>query len=162
MRPSSSLPPYMYYALCFVHVEHSGCHERISVLINIFMLLAWCLLITLLVLTLTMRQLRHWPSIAGMLPQSHWDDVEDGRIGLSSWRHYVYIYICIYTYIPFLTKLKVGRWSFLKEAAVSCVKLVECFSLSVWWSSVAIRLDIVIRNILLSSCRNSFVALFWI
>ena len=70
----------------------------------------------------------------------------------------IYIYICIYTYIPFLTKLKVGRWSFLKEAAVSCVKLVECFSLSVWWSSVAIRLDIVIRNILLSSCRNSFVA----
>ena len=31
---------YIYYALCFVHVEHSGCHERISVLINISMLLA--------------------------------------------------------------------------------------------------------------------------
>ena len=27
---------YMYYALCFVHVEHSVCHEPISVLINIF------------------------------------------------------------------------------------------------------------------------------
>ena len=31
---------YMYYALCFVHVEQSVCHEPISVLINIFMLLA--------------------------------------------------------------------------------------------------------------------------
>ena len=28
------------YALCFMHVEHSVCHEPISVLINIFMLLA--------------------------------------------------------------------------------------------------------------------------
>ena len=27
---------YMYYALCFVHVEHSVCHEPISVLINIY------------------------------------------------------------------------------------------------------------------------------
>ena len=33
-------PLYMYYALCFVHVEDSVCHEPISVLINIFMLLA--------------------------------------------------------------------------------------------------------------------------
>ena len=39
---------------------------------------------TLLVLTLTMRELRHWPSIAGMSPQSHCGDEEDGRIGLSS------------------------------------------------------------------------------
>ena len=31
---------YMYYALCFVHVEHSVCHEPISILINIFTLLA--------------------------------------------------------------------------------------------------------------------------
>ena len=30
---------YMYYALCFVYIEHSVCHEPISVLINIFMLL---------------------------------------------------------------------------------------------------------------------------
>ena len=28
---------YMYYALCFAHVEHSVCHEPISVLININM-----------------------------------------------------------------------------------------------------------------------------
>ena len=27
---------YMYYALCFVHVEHSVCHELISVLIYIY------------------------------------------------------------------------------------------------------------------------------
>ena len=27
---------YMYYALCFVHVEQSVCHESISVLINIY------------------------------------------------------------------------------------------------------------------------------
>ena len=36
----------------------------------------------LLVLTLTMHVLRQWPSIAGMLPQSHCGDEEDGRIGL--------------------------------------------------------------------------------
>ena len=45
---------------------------------------AWRLLSTLLVLTLTMRELRHWPSIAGMSPQSHCGDEEDGRIELSS------------------------------------------------------------------------------
>ena len=36
------------------------------------------------VLTLTMRELRHWPSIAGMSPQSHCVDEEDGCIELSS------------------------------------------------------------------------------
>ena len=36
------------------------------------------------VLTLTMRELRHWPSIAGMSPQSHCGDEEDGCIKLSS------------------------------------------------------------------------------
>ena len=30
----------VYYALCFVHVEHSVCHEPTSVLINIFILLS--------------------------------------------------------------------------------------------------------------------------
>ena len=27
---------YMYYALCFVHIKHSACHEPIFVLINIY------------------------------------------------------------------------------------------------------------------------------
>ena len=75
---------YVYYVLCFMLVEDPVCHEPISVLINVFMLLAYCLLSTLLVLTLTMCELCHWPSIAGMLPQSHCGDEEDGRIGLSS------------------------------------------------------------------------------
>ena len=48
------------------------------------MLFALCLLSTLLVLTLTMRQLRYWPSIAGIPPQGHCGDEENGRIGLSS------------------------------------------------------------------------------
>ena len=48
------------------------------------MLFALCLLSTLLVLTLTMRELHCWPSIAGMLAQSHCGDEEDGHIGLSS------------------------------------------------------------------------------
>ena len=47
------------------------------------MLLALCLFRTLLVLTVTMHELRHWPSIADMSPQSHCGD-EDGRTGLSS------------------------------------------------------------------------------
>ena len=38
----------------------------------------------MLVLTLTMRELRHWLSIAGMSRQSHCGNEEDGRIGLSS------------------------------------------------------------------------------
>ena len=40
--------------------------------------------IGILVLTLTMRELHHWPSIAGKLPQSHCGDEEDGCTGLSS------------------------------------------------------------------------------
>ena len=31
---------YLYYALCFMRVEHSVCRESISVLINVFMFLA--------------------------------------------------------------------------------------------------------------------------
>ena len=31
---------YFYYALCFMLFEHSVCHEPISLLINVFMLLA--------------------------------------------------------------------------------------------------------------------------
>ena len=54
--------------------------EPTFVLINIFMLLGQCLLSTLLVPTLTMRELCHWPSIAGMSPQNHCGDEEDGRI----------------------------------------------------------------------------------
>ena len=82
-------PPHHHNG--FVLVEHSVCHGPISVLIDVFRLLAWCLLSTLLVLTLTMRELRHWPSIAGMLLQSHCGDEEYGRIGLSSWLHYICI-----------------------------------------------------------------------
>ena len=37
---SSDVTIYLYYALCFLLIEHSVCHEPISVLINIFMLLA--------------------------------------------------------------------------------------------------------------------------
>ena len=32
-----------------------------------------------------------WLSIAGMLPESHCGDEEDGRIGLSSWHHYTFV-----------------------------------------------------------------------
>ena len=43
----------------------------------------------MLILTLTMRELRHWPSIPGISPQSLCGGEEDGRIGLSSWLHYI-------------------------------------------------------------------------
>ena len=75
---------YMYYAPFFVLVEHSVCHEPISVLNYVFTLLAQYLFSTLLVLTLSVRELRHWPSRAGVSPQSHCGDEVDGRIGLSS------------------------------------------------------------------------------
>ena len=71
----------MLLALCLLSTV---CHEPISILINIFTHLTWCLLSTLLVLTIKMRELCHWLSIAGMSPQSHCGDKEDGRIGLSS------------------------------------------------------------------------------
>ena len=54
------------------------------------------MLSTLLVLALTMRELRHWPSIAGISPQSHCGGEENGRIGLSLWLHFIYIYLYIY------------------------------------------------------------------
>ena len=75
---------YIYYPLSLVLFEHSVCHEQIFVLINVFMLLAWYLLTTLLVLTLTIHKLRHWPSTTGISPQSHCGDEYDeydGSIG---------------------------------------------------------------------------------
>ena len=56
------------------------------------MLPAKCLLSTLLVLTRTMRELCQWPSVAGMSPQSHCGDEEDGHIGLSSFHDFT-IYV---------------------------------------------------------------------
>ena len=46
-----------------------------------------------------MHELRHWPSIAGISPQSHYGDAEDGRIGALDCLHDVtiYIYICSFT-----------------------------------------------------------------
>ena len=67
----------MYYALRFVFVEHSVCHESIFVLINPFTFLASYLLSTQLALTLTIRKLLHWPSITSVLTQSHYGNKED-------------------------------------------------------------------------------------
>ena len=76
---------YMYYNFSFALVERSVCHEpTIFVLINVFTLLAYCLLTTVLVLTLTMDVLYHLLSIANLMPQRHCDDEDYGRIGLSS------------------------------------------------------------------------------
>ena len=121
---------YMYYAPCFVLIEHSMFYETMSVLIDVFIILSYCLLSTLLVLTLTVRELRHQSFIASMSPQIHFGDEEDGHIGLPSWLHFIcimllallcwlstlcvllYIYICryiiyiyIYIYIYQNTKL---------------------------------------------------------
>ena len=52
----------------------------VFVSINLFTHLAQCLLSSLLVLTLTMRELRHWPPIAGMSPRGHCGDEGDGQI----------------------------------------------------------------------------------
>ena len=46
--------------------------------------------IILLVLTVTMRELCHWPSIAGMSPQSNCGDEEDGCVVFMT-----SLYICI-------------------------------------------------------------------
>ena len=80
----------MLFALCMLSTL-CVMNQFLFWLINIFTLLAQCLLGTLLVLILTMHELYHWPSIASMSPQSHCGDEEDGRIGLSSWRHYICI-----------------------------------------------------------------------
>ena len=73
----------MNYAPTFVLVYHSLCYQPIFVLINVFKLLAYYLLSTLLVLTLTMGELRFLASIASMLSQSNCNYEEDKRIGLS-------------------------------------------------------------------------------
>ena len=58
------------------------------------MLLPLSFLSTLLVLTLTMRELHQWPSIAGMSPQSIYTDI---YIYIYIYMYvYIYIYICIY------------------------------------------------------------------
>ena len=64
----------LYYAPCLVRIKHSVYHEPISVLINVFTLFASYLLSTLLVLILTMHEIRQWSFKAGMLPQSHCGD----------------------------------------------------------------------------------------
>ena len=46
-------------------------------------------------MTLTIRELRHWRSIAGMSPKSHCGDEEDGRIGLSSCMTSLYMYYAL-------------------------------------------------------------------
>ena len=61
----------MYNTPGFVLVQQSVCHESFSALINVFLLLAYCLLSTLLAVTLRMRERHHWPSIADMAPQRH-------------------------------------------------------------------------------------------
>ena len=73
----------IYYALCFLHVRHSVGHEAIFVLINLFTLLAQGFFSTLLVLTLSMLELGHCPSIASTSLQSDCGVEKDSRIGLS-------------------------------------------------------------------------------
>ena len=62
---------YIYNAPCVVFFEQSLCHEPVSVLINSFTVVYYCLLSTLLVVTLTLLELHHWLCIAGMEPQRY-------------------------------------------------------------------------------------------
>ena len=101
-----AMAPWIHQALCFVLVNFYMCHKPISVLIKIFTLLAWCLLNTLVILTLTMRELRHWPSISGMSPQSNCGDEEDRRIGLFSWLHCIYFALLYLLYNIFAYHIK--------------------------------------------------------
>ena len=75
---------YLQYAPWFVLVEHTVHRQPFSVLTNVFTLQAYCLLSTLLVLTLSMCELCHCPSMASMSPQNNCDNEEDGHIGLLS------------------------------------------------------------------------------
>ena len=65
---------YIYNAPCIVLVEKSVCHEPISVLIIVFTLLAYCLLNSLLIVTLTLRDLDYWSSIAAIAPQRQYGE----------------------------------------------------------------------------------------
>ena len=61
------------------------CHEPISVLIYIYIYIyapSLALVEHSVGSTLTMRELGHWPSIAGMSLQSHCGDEEDGHFEL--------------------------------------------------------------------------------
>ena len=50
---------YMYYALCFVHVEHSVCHEPIFVLINIYIYILYICYIYIYIYIHTDRAYEH-------------------------------------------------------------------------------------------------------
>ena len=79
----------IFYAPCFVLFEYSGNHNPISVLINVFMLLAY--LSTQLVLTLTMGELHHWLSTAGMLHNLYMQFI-----------YIIYIYMYTFIYIIYI------------------------------------------------------------
>ena len=97
------------YQLC--GDEEDGCIELSSRLHYISITLsALCLLSTLLVLTLTMREFRHWPSIAGMSsrhvatkPLWWWEGWVHWIFFMTSPYKYAYIYkyicVCVYIYI---------------------------------------------------------------
>ena len=89
----------MYYAPCLVLVEHSLCHEPISVLINVFMLFGWCLLSTLLVLGPTIHDIRHWPPTTAMMPLRRMgalDCLHDSTTCIMHACMYVYMHVCMY------------------------------------------------------------------
>ena len=96
----------MYYVPRFVFVEHSVCHEPISVLINVFTLLAWCLLSTLWVLALTMCEPRSYP------PCRHKAIVVMRRIGPLYCLHDSTIYIYIYIYIERERERDIDRYRY--------------------------------------------------
>ena len=130
------------------HIGLSSWNQHINI-----MLLALCLLSTLLVLTLTMPELRHWPSIAGTSQQSHCGDKRDGRIGLSSWHHYISVtilglcllstHVLVVVVVWALLSFKVFisselRWLALNEwnscflqIDLNCLKKKQCFVLDV-------------------------------
>ena len=84
--------------------------------------------------------IRQWPSIAGMLAQSHCGDEEDGRIGLPSWRHYICIYIniyvCVYIHICIYIHTNLINYKFYFKCLFFCIWLFHNRLAKNWFISI--------------------------
>ena len=80
-------PPHRhngFVATCRLWTASGGIHALLVLLIHDNWFMTHRVLNKHKAKSIIMRELRHWPSIAGMSPQSHCGAEEDGRIGLSS------------------------------------------------------------------------------
>ena len=109
-----------------------------------------------------MHKLRHWTSVACMLPQSHCGDDEDGRIGLSSWRHYICIYIYIYIYIHIFVYIYIHYIYMYMYIYKYIYMYVYIHMIITWhWSSISLNYVLILKDEFCVLHDVSAYAFFW-